>query len=72
MTYPVVQQAEPAYPVEIPFTYGIIKLDGADTGMAHIIGEVNPENLKIGMRIQAVFKDGRVGSILDIKYFRPV
>jgi len=28
MTYPVVQQAEPAYPVEIPFTYGIIKLDG--------------------------------------------
>ena len=72
MTYTVVHQAEPTYPVEAPFIYGIIKLDGADTGMAHIIDGVNPENIRIGMRMQAVFKDERVGSILDIKYFRPI
>lgn len=72
MTYTVVYQAEPSYPVETPFIYGIIKLDGADTGIAHIIDEVSPETLKIGMRVQAVFGDERVGSILDIKYFRPI
>ena len=70
--YTMVYQSEPPYPVKIPFAYGIIKLDGADRGMVHIIGEVTPKNLKIGMRVQAVFKDKRVGSILDIKYFKPI
>lgn len=72
VTYTVVHQAEPPYPVETPFVYGIIKLDGADTDMAHIIGEVNPKKLRIGMRMQVVFKEERVGSILDIKYFKPI
>ena len=72
VTYTVVHQAEPPYPVETPFVYGIIKLDGADTNMAHIIGEVNPKKLRIGMRMQVVFKEERVGSILDIKYFKPI
>jgi uncharacterized OB-fold protein len=70
--YTMVYQSEPPYPVKTPFAYGIIKLDGADRGMVHIIGEVTPKNLKIGMRVQAVFKDKRVGSILDIKYFKPI
>jgi len=28
--------------------------------------------LRIGMRVQAVFKEERAGSILDIKYFKPL
>ena len=72
VTYTVVHQPEPVHPVGAPFIYGIIKLDGADTGIAHFVDEINPENLKLGMRMQAVFKDERVGSILDIKYFRPI
>jgi len=70
--YTMVYQGEPPYPVKTPFAYGIIKLDGADTGMAHIVREVSPKDLKIGMRMQAVFKDKRTGSILDINYFKPV
>jgi hypothetical protein len=68
----MVYQSEPSYPIKTPFAYGIIKLDGADTGFAHIIGEVSSKDLHIGMRVQAVFKDKRVGSILDIKYFKPI
>jgi len=68
----MVYQSEPSYPIKTPFAYGIIKLDGAGTGFAHIIGEVSPKDLRIGMRVQAVFKDKRVGSILDIKYFKPI
>ncbi|MGA2517389.1 MAG: Zn-ribbon domain-containing OB-fold protein [Thermodesulfobacteriota bacterium] len=72
VTYTVVHQKEPTYPLDTPFVYGIVRLDGADTGLAHIISEVDPEHLRIGMRLEAVFKEERQGSILDIKYFRPL
>ncbi len=60
------------HPIEPPFAYGIIHLEGSDTGMLHLLGEVDPEDITIGMKVQAVFKDERAGGILDIKYFRPV
>ncbi len=72
MTYTVVYQPEPVHPVDVPFVYGIIKLDGADTGIAHMVSEVDPKDLKIGMRLEAVFKEERQGSILDIKHFKPL
>jgi uncharacterized OB-fold protein len=64
----VIQPAEP------PIVHAIIQLDGADTGLVHMLGEVEPEKLSIGMRVQAVFKPkkDRVASILDIKYFKPL
>jgi len=60
------------HPIKEPITYGIIRLDGADTGLVHLVGEVERRELKIGMRVEAVFKQKREGNILDIKYFRPV
>lgn len=52
--------------------FGIIKLDGADVGLIHYIAGCPFENLVNGMRVQAVFKEERKGSILDISHFRPV
>ena len=72
LTYTVCNQPNPVQPVETPLVYGIIQLDGADTGFVHMLGEVDPEQLKIGMRVQAVFKEQREASILDIKYFKPL
>jgi len=58
---------------QLPVAYGIIKLDGADTGFVHILGEVDLDNIKIGMRVKAVFReDERTGNILDINYFKPI
>jgi uncharacterized OB-fold protein len=37
-----------------------------------MLGEIEPEQLRIGMRVQAVFKEKRKASILDIKYFKPL
>lgn len=54
-----------------PWIVGIIRLDGADGGLIHYIGEARPEELKIGMRMEAVFNEERNGNILDIKHFRP-
>ncbi len=72
LTYTVCQQKNQVQPVETPIIYGIIQLDGADTGFVHMLGEVEPEQLRIGMRVQAVFKEKREASILDIKYFKPL
>jgi uncharacterized OB-fold protein len=70
-TFTVVRYKEPYQPKEPPIVYGIIKLDGADTGLPHIIGEVDPNKVKIGMRLEPVFKDEREASLLDIDHFKP-
>jgi len=45
-----------------------------DGGIIHHLGGVEPEDIKIGMIVQAVLKPApeRTGSILDIEYFKPV
>lgn len=72
LTYTVYPQSSRVQPVEPPIVYGIVQLDGADTGIVHMLGEVDLEQLRIGMRVQAVFKEKREASILDIRYFKPL
>jgi len=53
----------------------VIEIDGASKGMGimHLLGEVKPEDIKIGMKVKAVWKpeSERTGSITDIEYFKP-
>ena len=74
LTHAVARQTTLVQPVKPPITYGIIQLDGADTGFVHMLGEVEPDQLKVGMRVKAIFKTKkeRVASVLDIKYFKPL
>ena len=75
LTYAVANEPNPIQPVEgSPVIYGIVQMDGADTGFVHMLGDVDPKDLKSGMKVEAVFKpkEERVASILDIKYFKPV
>ena len=58
---------------EIP---AVIEIDGASPlhGIMHLLGEVDPQSVHIGMRVQAVWKppEERSGSITDILYFKPM
>jgi hypothetical protein len=61
-----------------PYCVGIIKLDGADTGLIHYVGDVDLQDMEaakkaisVGMRLQAIWRDEREGKITDIEYFRP-
>ncbi len=62
--------------VEEPSIPAVIEIDGASPGMGilHLLGEVRPDDVRVGMKVQAVWKPPRqrTGSILDIRYFRPV
>ena len=58
-------------PPEIP---AVIRLDGAsDGGFLHLLGDVDPDDVSIGMEVEAVWRPvpERTGSILDIARFRP-
>ncbi|MEW6553931.1 MAG: Zn-ribbon domain-containing OB-fold protein [Actinomycetota bacterium] len=71
-TYTVVRKHHPQLaPLPLPYGYGIIKLEGADTGFLHLLGEFDDKDLEVGMLVEAVFSDARQGNILDVKYFRP-
>jgi len=58
---------------EIP---AVIEIDGASPlhGIMHKLGGVTPEDISIGMRVQAVWKpaDLREGAVTDILYFKPI
>ncbi|MCS7283521.1 MAG: Zn-ribbon domain-containing OB-fold protein [Anaerolineae bacterium] len=62
--------------LEHPLIPAVIAIDGASPGMGilHLLGEVKPEDVRIGMRVRAVWKpaEERVGAITDIRYFKPI
>lgn len=61
--------------VKEPQIPAVIEIDGAAKGMGimHLLGEVQPDQVKVGMRVRAVWKppQERTGAITDILYFKP-
>lgn len=59
------------HPSDEPFAFVLVKLDGADTALAHCVKD-GFEKVKVGARVEAVWAaDGtRIGSIRDIEQFR--
>jgi uncharacterized OB-fold protein len=64
---------EGLHPSASPFAFVLVRLDGADTALAHIVIE-NLDTLEVGARVQAVWApdDQRRGHIRDIACFRLV
>ncbi|MDW7728804.1 MAG: Zn-ribbon domain-containing OB-fold protein [Bacillota bacterium] len=61
---------------EKPYLPAVIEIDGASKGMGimHLLGEVEPDDIKIGMKVKAVWKPEakRTGAVTDILYFKPL
>lgn len=58
---------------ERPVVMAMIRLDGTDGGVVHYLGDVDPWEVSIGMKVEAVLKPkkDRKGGITDITHFRP-
>ena len=58
-----------------PILVAVIEIDGASPmmGILHLLGEVKPGRIRVGMPVEAVWRPDseRRGAITDIKYFRP-
>ena len=68
----IVNLPYPGQPATPPYAYGYIILDGANTFFMHMIGGIEHEDIKVGMRVKAVWNEERSGFFYDIKYFQPV
>lgn len=64
---------EGLHPSSEPFAFILVRLDGADTAMVHIVTE-RIDEVRIGSRVEAVWADDgqRTGTIRDIARFRLV
>jgi acetyl-CoA C-acetyltransferase len=60
-------------PLDEPEIPAVISIDGSDGGLLHMLGDVAPDDVSVGMAVEAVWRpeSERTGSILDIAYFRP-
>ncbi|MGV0790310.1 Zn-ribbon domain-containing OB-fold protein [Mycolicibacterium sp. XJ1819] len=58
-------------PLDRPFAWALIKLDGADTAMLHAVDAGSPDAVSAGTRVHAHWVDEPVGAITDIAYFVP-
>ncbi|HYX99535.1 MAG TPA: OB-fold domain-containing protein [Mycobacterium sp.] len=64
-------QPEPlaGQPLDHPFAWALIKLDGADVPLLHAVDAGSSEAISTGTRVHVHWADEPVGSITDIAYF---
>jgi uncharacterized OB-fold protein len=60
-------------PLDRPFAFAMVLLDGADTPMLHAVdaGDAGPEAMSTGMRVTVRWVDEPAGHIRDIECFDP-
>jgi uncharacterized OB-fold protein len=59
------------HPLQTPFAWALITLDGADTAMLHAVHADGPDDLATGTRVTARFRPeaDRIGSMADVESF---
>lgn len=64
-------QPEPldGQPLQTPFAWALVKLDGADTPILHAVNAGSADAISTGARVHVHWADEPVGAITDIAYF---
>ena len=57
-------------PLDRPFAWALIKLDGADTPLLHAVDAGSSDSISTGARVHVHWADEPVGAITDIAYFK--
>jgi len=58
-------------PLDGPFAWALIRLDGADTAMLHAVDAGSAAAMRTGLRVRPRWAASRTGSIRDIACFEP-
>jgi uncharacterized protein len=59
-------------PLDRPFAFALVTLDGADAPLLHALDVESPHDVSTGMRVRVRWRVERVGAITDIECFEPV
>ncbi len=70
-TWAWVEHPRQDQPLDRPFAWALIRLDGADTGLLHAVDAGSAEAMATGMRVRVRWADDREGAITDIACFVP-
>ena len=68
-TWSWVAEPRKTHPLQTPFAFALIRLDGADTALLHAVDAPSPDHVKTGARVKARWAPERVGFITDIQCF---
>ncbi|MER6116647.1 OB-fold domain-containing protein [Streptomyces sp. NPDC001743] len=58
-------------PLGTPFAWVLVRLDGADTALLHVLDAPGPDAVRTGMRVRVRWAGSRTGAITDIACFEP-
>ena len=70
-TWAWVEEPRTGQPLDRPFAWALIRLDGADTGMLHAVDAGSIDAMATGMRVKVRWAAEREGHIADIACFEP-
>jgi len=59
------------HPLDRPFAFALIQLDGADSSLMHAVDAGEESRMSTGMRVQPRWAAEPKGSILDLECFEP-
>jgi uncharacterized OB-fold protein len=65
------REPRPGNPLNHPFAWALIRLDGADSALLHAVDAGSESAMRTGMRVVPRFSDERSGGIRDIACFVP-
>jgi uncharacterized OB-fold protein len=66
-----VTKPRPNHPLQHPFAWALVRLDGADTAMLHAVDAESESAMKTAMRVRVRWPALREGGIRDIECFEP-
>ncbi len=70
-TWTWVTAPTPRHPLDRPFAFALITLDGAATSLVHAVDAGSPEAMRTGMRVRPRWRAEPEGRITDIEAFVP-
>ena len=70
-TWAWVTDPRPGQPLQKPFAWALIKLDGADTAMLHAVDAGDESKMSTGMRVKARWTEDNAPDMSSIACFEP-
>jgi uncharacterized OB-fold protein len=70
-SFAVMHQSLEEIPLEIPEVVALVSWEGVSGGLIHRLRDTDPAEVLIGMAVEPVWSDQRVGAMSDISHFRP-
>ena len=70
-TWAWVEKPRPKHPLDRPFAWALIRLDGATSGFLHAVDAGSASRMRTGMRVSPRWRPEPAGGIRDIVCFEP-